>query len=342
MELNQRNQNSKEIIRLTRPIIITLVLFPLLVGFVGGISFSKFTSSSLDSDCNSSQFQYIDSKLICDKPAVSKQYYIQLKDDLLDSIQAKTKQNEVSGVSIYFRDLENGPTLGINEHDSFAPASLLKLPVLLTYLNIAQDKPEILEQKITYKLIEDSYNPFFPPKDPIKEGNVYTVNELLTHMIKYSDNQAYFVLSEYLKQISPDFDLTAETTWDLGIVDPQHPQDNVVTVKSYAYIFPQLYFASFFTKKEMSERVLAMLADTDFKVGLEEGVPSGIKTAHKFGERELDNGLKQLQDCGVVYYPQNPYLVCIMVRGNDMNKLAEAIGSFSKMIYQEFDSRKLK
>lgn len=319
---------------------------PLLLGgivFVGGILAVQFNIVESELICNRSKFQYINKKLSCDgELKVAKYGYAGLKRNLQDLIQEKTKEGTISEASVYFRDLHNGPTLGINEHIGFAPASLLKVPLMLAYLKLAEEKPRVLEEKLTYQLMQDTYNPFFPPKDPIKEGGIYTVNDLLTHMIKYSDNQAYFVLFTYLKQISPQGqDLFTETYWDLGIVDPQNPLADAVTVKAYASIFVQLYNATLFDSREISEKALALLADADFDSGIRAGVPTEIKMAHKFGERESKNNQKQLQDCGIVYYPENPYLICVMTRGKDINKLTEVIGLISKMAYEEFDSRKL-
>jgi hypothetical protein len=68
---------------------------------------------------------------------------------------------------------------------------------------------------------------------------------------------------------------------------------------------------------------------------------ANIPVAHKFGERTgFAGGVKQLHDCGIVYYPKNPYLLCIMTRGTDFTKLESTIAAVSKMVYQEFDSRK--
>lgn len=272
---------------------------------------------------------------------VKKSSYASLKSKIDSFIQSKKSQNEITDLSVYFRDLDNGPTLGINEHTSFAPASLLKVPVLLTYLRLSEDRPQILTDTLAYKAVEDDYKPFFPPQDPIQEGREYTVEDLLEHMIIESDNRAYFTLLDYLAQISPKFNLLAETIRDLGIIDFQNSLDVSVTVKSYASIFPQLYNNSFFNKRETSEKALSLLVKSDFNAGLKAGVPSVIEIAHKFGEREFEDGSKQLQDCGIVYYPNNPYLVCIMVRGDSMNSLAGVIAQLSKMIYEEFNSRAL-
>lgn len=69
-------------------------------------------------------------------------------------------------------------------------------------------------------------------------------------------------------------------------------------------------------------------------------IPSDVKVAHKFGERYYGD-IKQLHDCGVIYYPENPYLLCVMTIGKDFEDLAEVISHVSDVVYREVDSRKL-
>jgi hypothetical protein len=162
-------------------------------------------------------------------------------------------------------------------------------------------------------------------------------------MIKYSDNKAYYVLLDKLHLISPDRDLLKDTFVELGIVDPKDLLDNTISVKSYSSIFIQLFNSSYINNRKSSENVLSLLAESEWKNGLNAGVPVDINIAHKFGERfNFDgNGLDQLHDCGIVYYPENPYLLCVMTRGNDYGQLAKVINEISKMFYEEFDSRKI-
>jgi hypothetical protein len=71
------------------------------------------------------------------------------------------------------------------------------------------------------------------------------------------------------------------------------------------------------------------------------GVPSGTVVAHKFGERVLPSkNVKQLHDCGIVYYPQFPYVLCVMTRGNDFVTLQQAIKGVSDIVYREFDRQR--
>lgn len=74
------------------------------------------------------------------------------------------------------------------------------------------------------------------------------------------------------------------------------------------------------------------MSQTEFKEGLNRGLPAEITVAHKFGERDLGQQ-KELHDCGIVYYPNQPYLLCVMTKGADFDDLSETIGEISKLVY---------
>jgi len=324
-----------------------IIFLLILAGFGGGILVSNFYTPNSNFFCDDSKFRYINKELACDggNYTIAKHGYLDLKNKIEQLVRQKIEEGEVSNVSVYFRDLENGPTLGINEHEKFVPASLLKIPTLLTYLRLAEEDPKLLDEKVGFRVEgnDPALKQSFIPKETIQENTPYTIEELLRRMIVYSDNRAKEVLDNYLKKISPDKDLFNETMQDLGIVNPQTIFTEAITVKSYASIFTQLYNVSFLETKEMSEKALTLLTNSDFNQGLVAGVPAGVEVAHKFGERfDLPGDKKQLHDCGIVYYPGNPYLICIMTRGSDFNELTEVINQISKMFYEEVDSRRIE
>lgn len=312
----------------------------LLAGFLIGLCFYGGGNNNCQDNLN-----YINYDLACEgKKVVSKSNYAAMKTDLLDFIERKKQEGVVTDISIYFRDLHNGPTLGINEHEVFSPASLLKLPLYITYENLkSSTEPDLFEREILVENVNPiQLNQSILPKEYVNSGESYSIKTMLDYMIKYSDNASYYVLLEYLRQIYPERDLLKDTFVDLGIIDPKDLLDNTISVKSYGSIFVQLYNSSYFSRQESSQEVLATLADIDWVYGLNAGLPEDIEVAHKFGERiNPDKNLDQLHDCGIVYYPDNPYLLCVMTRGNDLNNLDEVIAEISKMVYEEFDSRKL-
>jgi hypothetical protein len=63
-------------------------------------------------------------------------------------------------------------------------------------------------------------------------------------------------------------------------------------------------------------------------------------TSHKFGERKfLDSGETQFHDCGIVYLPKKPYLLCIMTRGTDLNKATKVIKNISQAVYKNLTQK---
>lgn len=296
-----------------------------------------------EQQCNSG-LKLLTPEATCNKTyVIDKAEYLTLKEKITAYIADETAAGHLTRAGVYFRDLDNGPTMGINEKDKFIPASLLKLPVMLAYLNIADDTPDILNEKLGFAwTAPPELEQYYKPSHTIQPDTPHTVNDLLYNMIAYSDNASYYVLLQHLKDISPTTDILLGTFQDLGIVDPTSTLDQSISTKSYASIFRALYSASYLSK-ESSEKALEMLAASDFNDGLVAGVPAGTVVAHKFGERYgiTTKDLKELHDCGIIYYPGNPYLLCVMTEGPDYPGLAAVIQNVSRMVYTEVDSRKL-
>ena len=82
-----------------------------------------------------------------------------------------------------------------------------------------------------------------------------------------------------------------------------------------------------------------MLSEVKFNKGILNGVPENILVAHKFGEMQTVEGERQFHDCGIVYYPKHPYLLCVMTRGQNWDELSSTIGETSKEIYTDIDQR---
>lgn len=319
-----------------------LLFFGVCLVFSGGILLGKIYGERLV--CASSvSFRFLNPQLRCEgKSVVDKQAYIGMRHTLEKLIEDKKAEGAIDSASIYFRDLDDGPTLGLNEHDDFVPASLLKLPLLLAYLNYQEERPGLLDEKMMIAGVENNLFQAYPPTSELSENVSYSVKELLRAMIVSSDNRALYALQNHLRDVAPGRDIFFETLVDLGLVDPTDITDETISVKGYSNIFLQLYSGSYLYRNELSENALAMLADSEFNQGIVAGLPEGMTVAHKFGERsDLPGGLNQLHDCGIVYYPGNPYLLCVMTRGKDFTALAKTISNISATVYEEFDSRRL-
>ncbi len=287
----------------------------------------------------------------CDKLIISKAEYSVLKKKITEYVEMKKSEGVLTNIGIYFRDLERGPTMGVNEYEQFSTASLLKIPTLLTYLQLAESNPQILNEEIFVQAgLQDAMNQatqYFPPPDSIVENRPYSIDRLLYRLIVYSDNIASEMLNQYLQTISGgEVDYLLETYRELGLIPEKTDNEFVLSVKRYSSVFRILYNASYLSV-EMSEKALDLLQQSTFKEGLVAGVPTGIEVAHKFGERTISPSevdpveKKQLHDCGIIYFPENPYLLCIMTRGYEFETLEVILSDISRMVYEEVDSRKL-
>ena len=254
-----------------------------------------------------------------------------MQQKLVEYINTVKSDSSADQVAVYYRDLSNGPWMGINEEDAFSPASLLKVPTLISALKYAETHPDYLYATIKYFTPGNSSQDIMP-EDTLMPGQTYSIKELLEHMIVYSDNQALFIIFQTLP-----IDLLNEVYYQLGIdisVNAKPDQEQIMSVREYASFFRILYNASYLNK-DMSELALSILSKSEFNKGIKSGLPNGITVAHKFGERYFkETNTRQLHDCGIVYLDDKPYILCIMTRGKDFTKLEDIIGTISKIIYE--------
>jgi beta-lactamase class A len=232
--------------------------------------------------------------------------------------------------------MNNGPWFGIQENELFSPASLVKVPLMITYLKKAEQDPSILDQEILNTTIYDPKTQNIQPEVVLNKDQKYTIRQLIEQMIIYSDDVSYNLLNQQI----PSADIIKIYN-ELGVDVSKaltDPNGDIISVKDYASFFRILFNASYLNQ-EMSNYGLTILNKIKFKDGLIAGIPNNISVAHKFGERQyLDTGLKQLHDCGIVYLPGKPYLLCVMTRGNDFNTLKNTIKNISQLVFQEISS----
>lgn len=324
--------------------LIGVALGGALVLAFGDDWFGKDTETSKNFEIREGGYKYINPLLECEvTPDKTKWKEIRpFKHKVQKLIDGRINSRKATHISVYFRDLNNGPYFGINENEEFSPASLLKLPILITYLKLAEANPQLLGRKIKNDKRHDTNRiENIRASKAIEKGKTYTVDELLYMMIVYSDNNANDLILG-----SIDARLFDAPFIDLGIEIPGiRKQEDFMSVKAYASFFRVLFNASYLSR-EMSEKALGYLTLVEFREGLVAGVPSNVAVAHKFGERrilDLDKkdkkDIKELHDCGIIYYPSHPYLLCVMTRGSDFENLIDNISDISRFVYGEIDQQ---
>lgn len=255
---------------------------------------------------------------------------------IAERIYRAKADGEAETVSVYFRSLAEGMWFGVDESEAFTPASILKIPIMMTYYKLAAKTPSILEKKFKYEVIPIEDSPDLVAS-PAKSGRTYTVEQLIGLMISYSDNNAAAALFNGLPLQS-----FADTFEDFGMdVHSQTFLGDFVSLKIAASLLRVLYNSSYLNEN-MSERALGHLMRSKFKHGIRAGVPPGYPVANKFGSRKAAAGeAKQLHDIAIVYYPGNPYLLAVMTKGKgaDFTRLAGVIHDISAIVFREVSAQ---
>lgn len=257
---------------------------------------------------------------------------VPFRDRVLRRVTAIERPGHVVGISVYFRELNDGLWFSIGQTKKYVPASLNKLPLAIAVLHMADQRgAAVLERRVRNDLGRD-YNEVqsFTPARGLEFGAEYTVGDLLLRMLAYSDNNAAHLL---LMRVVD----RAELDRVYGVLRMQSPRvpedDEYLSVQTFASFFRVLYNATYLSQ-DASEWMLEALAQAEYRRGLVAGVPDGVPVAHKFGEAAADGtGAVQLHDCGIVYAPRRPYLLCVMSRGKDFERLHEAISAISAEVY---------
>lgn len=319
-------------------IFIIFVVFAFGLGFlVANLTFDVKTQSYSQTR-NQDNYHFINPLVDCDSYQPGQGLNLDfLKNEINNIINTQVTDKTISFASVYYRDLNNGPWFGVNQSELFSPASLIKVPVMITYYKLAENDPSILRKKIKFTGNLSNTNQNITPGTVLTPNTEYTIDDLIYRMIAYSDNEAFEILNRNL-----DGQKIIDTYNEMGIDISQgitNPTGNIISVKSYASFFRILYNASYLNRT-YSEKSLSNLSHTEYQKGLIAGIDPSVIVAHKFGERNYtDTGEKQLHDCGIVYVPQKPYLICIMTRGNNFDKLSSSIATISNIVYKTISQK---
>ena len=154
-----------------------------------------------------------------------------------------------------------------------------------------------------------------------------TVEETIRLSLVNSDNTASNILRSTIPALAIDrvfdsLDIPKDTKGVFHIISP----------KNYSSILRSLYLSSYLTEASSNE-ILGILTMTVFNDKIAAGVPKNIKVAHKIGVFSTKDELEETYgDCGIVYVPKRPYVICIMTKSNETES-REHMQHISKMIY---------
>jgi beta-lactamase class A len=266
--------------------------------------------------------------------------YEPMKERMRQVVDEQIAQGKVKTASVFLSTLNTGRWFGVNENEQFSPASMLKVTIMMSFFKLQEEIPDIMKKTIVYDgSFDDDTVENVKNDHPLVAGKTYTIEELINNMIIDSGNNARRLLKTYL--LARDQQYLNQVYTDLRLGDPPADGGDYMSPRQYSSIFRVLYNATYLSRSA-SEKALQILSEASFKDGIVAGVPSGTIVSHKFGERKFvandGTSISELHDCGIVYYPQHPYFLCIMTKGDDEKILASVVAKLSNEAYSQVDT----
>jgi beta-lactamase class A len=313
-----------------------LALLAFALGCLAFLGSEKLWASAFA--CRES-YDLVNPSSLCDRlgDAEGEWAYEPLRASLIRKIDDYRHAGKLAHISVFFRDLRNGPRFGIQEYEDFYTASLLKVPIMMVILHAADRQPGLLDQQLTSPDTLSPVSNVDHAEETIQPRTAYTVRELLHKMIVYSDNDSADLLLGMINAAKLPADSNAFL--DLGAMNMMSGKMGKLSMQAYSTLFAILYNAAYLSDAH-SQMALDLLARSTYKDGLAAGVPEGTRVAHKFGYHVLSPTETQLHDCGIVYSPALPYVLCVMTSGSDIKSEAAAIADISQTVYEAVDTAK--
>jgi beta-lactamase class A len=321
-----------------RKILLPVLIFAL--GVIVGIAVRDAVRKKQDKsgyiERHEGQNNYINPLLACDvaEDVIRNSELIPFKEKIERFLDTRMDKRSATKVGVYYRELNDGYWFSIGESEKFIPASMRKVPLMIALLKQAESEPALLERLVTFDLSNDyNLNQNIKPSETLQFGKKYAIKDLIIRMIAYSDNNAFTFLTKIVNPVKFDEVYSNLRLQNPGVVN----DDEFLSVQTYESFFRILYNASYLTR-DASQWALDVLSKSEFRTGLVAGVPQEVKVSHKFGEKsEERGGTVQLHDCGIVYYPRHPYLLCVMSKGPNFELLDDVIANISQITFAEVD-----
>lgn len=268
--------------------------------FIIGITYVVYLKSSNTPESFDNPFPLID----ISRNFIEQEHFITNIQPLRESLNQIVKDSKPNDIGIYFEMLNTGANISINQDVRFIPASLSKMPTALAVMkNIEMGRWKYGNELV---LFEEDKEIGFGTLYKKPTGTRIAIEDLLKKLLIESDDTAHRIFFRNLGD-----ERYEEIRAGLGM-EELYDKDYYITAKEYSRIFRTLYTSSFL-KREYSSQLLSWLSETPFDSYLGSAVPKEIVFSHKFGEHRPE---RTYLDSGIVYVPDRPYLITVMVRVN--------------------------
>lgn len=263
--------------------------------------------------------------------------FLSQKDYLLNIQDLRTYLHELEvqypdSISIYYEQLNSGSNISVNKQLRLFPASLSKLAQAIIIAKKVEDGKLDWNQKLPI-LKEDLSSASGNLYKRVYAGDHVSVEELLQELLVESDNTAQNVFRHYLE--AEDYINFQNQT---GLQD-LYNEKGFISAKEYTRMLRVLYGSSYL-EPENSQKILEYMSQASFRDYLSQGIPSGIKFAHKYGE---NTEYHIFADSGIVYVPGRPYMLTVIIKGKDSSLATRewAVGLMKEISLKAYEVSKL-
>lgn len=291
--------------------ILVVAAFFLMVVLLGGASSSP--------ESNAGNYPYLANRLFEKESNDLIINFTQLREVM----KARHAEKKLP-VGIYFEYLPTGSSIGVNDQFEIELGSLAKVPAIMAVYKSIEAGDLSLETVL--KIKPEHINNLYGSLWKSGAGAEVKVSEAIELALVESDNTAINVLLDSIPEGSHEavfskLDLPKTTDGIYPVLSP----------KSFASVFRNLFLSSYLDYSH-SNNVLETLTRTNFVDKIPAGLPADVKMAHKIGVFQVENQQTVYNDCGIVYVPDRPYLLCIMSATDEMVAREEMI-AYSMMVY---------
>jgi beta-lactamase class A len=245
-----------------------------------------------------------------------------------DSIQNfidKHKGIDFEDASVHLLKQNSGEWIGINYDKPYPSKGYLRIAVLISFLKMSENHPEILNTKVLFDLKSNANYPLLS----LQTGRTYSVRDLLGKMMLTQDTTPKFLLIPLL-----DKSVIIDLYDGLGLGKPDFVNQKFpITASGYSKLLNVIYNGRFLSETN-AEYALKLLSNNNERVGLLKMLPEKSKVIHKMSTR-FENNLYEIRETGIIYCNDDAYLLTIFINGKNKDKLENACGDLGKLVYDE-------
>lgn len=211
--------------------------------------------------------------------------------------------------SYYFEYLPTGVSIRSGESNELIAASLMKLPLIMDVYKLAEQGKISLDDTITIKASDVDDKTGFGNVSNLKVGDKITYREAAKNSLTVSDNTSTHALFDATRdKYKPNEQAISFLDLDLKTEKENNSDYVYISSRSYSSIMKCLYL-SCFNNQSSSNEILRYLTESQNRDRLPSGTSRDVKIANKIGTFQN----KVQSDCAIVYEPNRPYLMCLML-----------------------------